>query len=232
MMMIRMKEMMAMSLVLMAVTGFTGCNMGRPPETGMAPEEEGVMTPEEQMAEAERQRLGEDGMAEGERTVSEPVSNIENLQSGQPLSYYNQQLERMGYTIHDMDRSDDQVIYRVGKDRNIYQVTLTQPMDTRQVRDVDVKQLREWTVTSQRQDPQAQRVLQQVEQMAPGKKPVEYLPQLGNIGTVTDYKLDDDKATVHLETNNKRYKILMDVDASRNTVTDVKLEQPVWDIPV
>lgn len=207
------KHLFAAGLVLLSVNALSGCTVQREEVT----REEVPMAPQE-----ERPVAGEPGAA----------TNLQELQPGQPLSYYTRQFEQMGYQVRDIDYQDGRVVYDLSRDDRMHQVTLTQPAGENRVQDIQTRELRGVAMDGERRDQAAQRLSQQIDQLPTGRRPVEYISMLNQYGTVTEYRLRDDEATINLEANNRRYRITMDVDPGRQTVTDINLDREgVFELP-
>lgn len=208
----------AMSLVLAAISGFSACTMQREEVT------EETIVPEEQTALE----------LEGEQPVARQTGetqDLNNLQSGQPISYYTTQFERRGYQVQDVDYQNDRVVYDLTQNNRRHQVTLLRPEGQTRVERVETRELRR-VAQDQQQDQEHQKVVQAIQNLEPGKRPVEYLTSLSQVGTIREYQLDGDRASVELEANNRQYDIEMIVNPNQQTVSSIEMDRNrIWEFP-
>lgn len=165
-----------------------------------------------------------------ERTVAvEKTTDITQVQPGQARSYYTRQFEEMGYQIMDIERQNDRVIYDLGRGNEMRRVTLFEEPGTDKVSRLEIQKYT--NVATNTQDKAMMNITQQVEKMPTGKMPLDYLPSLSKLGTVNEYHLHRDYATVELESGKKHYKVRMDVNPDTKKVTDVTLDRNIWEMP-
>jgi hypothetical protein len=164
-----------------------------------------------------------------ERNVSEKPMDLTHMETGQPMSYYTRHFEDMGYQIMDVDRQGDRVVYDLGKGNEMQRVTLIQEPGTDKVSSIEARKFT--NVAANTQDKNVQNVMQQVEKMPLGKAPIDYIPALSKLGTVDEYRLHRDYATVNLENGKKHYKVRLDVNPDTKKVTDVTLDRNIWELP-
>lgn len=215
-----MKRFLAVSLVLATMSGFSACTVAREQTT------ERTVTPPEQPTAAPGEAVGN----EMEQPVARPVSamKLQQLKPGQPVSYYVQQFERMGYRVQDVDYQDDRIVYTVSKENTMEQVTLMKPTAQNVVQNVQVREMQPAAATSAGQ---AEKVTTQIQQLQPGKKPEEYIPMLDKYGTVTDYKLRRDRAVVRLQSGRAHYRVTMNLNPGNQNVTNIQVERQRWELP-
>lgn len=222
-------QFLALSLAVMTVGTLAACNQaGR--EVGMGQDEAADTTVNVDTGESERQSAVR-GTSEG------TAGHLADLKPGQPLSYYTQQFEQQGYEVVDMNRQGDRVTYDLmkrgataGEQQDRHRVELMRPQGQENVSDVRVAQGRQFNTRDQK-DQQTSQMVQKIEQLKPGKKPIEYLTQLTQFGQVREYQMDEDKATVELEANDKTYNVEMALQGAENqqTVSNIQVdENNIW----
>lgn len=226
MMTIMVKRFLAVSMLLATIGSLSACTVTRE-ETQVEREvpEERVTVTEEEAPMAERE------VARRPMTTQETTQALQNLQPGQTVSYYTQQFERMGFRTQDVDYQDDRVVYDLMRDNQAYQVSLIRPAEGERVQRIESRQLRQVAAGRQAQDQQSQRIVQQIQQLQPGKRPAEYIPMVDRFGKVTEYELRQSQATIEMEANNKRYHINMNLDPSGQTVRTISVDQRIWEFP-
>jgi hypothetical protein len=153
------KHYVAISLVILTVGGFTGCQTAPRQEVTTEPEpvtttERPVATQDEDVTVTERPvaRHDEDvTMDEEVTTTDRPIardaatapSTLGEMQEGQPLSYYHRQFERLGYHIEDIEYQDGRITYDLRRGNVHQQVTLVQPQGQHRVQSVQVREVQE-----------------------------------------------------------------------------------------
>jgi hypothetical protein len=228
------KQLFAISLVLLTVGSLTGCTVSRErtTERTVVPEEEAANNVEQPVATndiesdtMEEPAVGTGGTTAEERNVSMP-SDLQNLPTGRDNAYYRQQLESLGYSITNSRQQDNRYVYDVTKGGRQYQVGLVQSGGNNRAERIVVTPMEGTgtgaggtTATGTRS---TQSVTQQITNLQPGRKPAEYIPALERIGTVTEYRLRDNRADFRVQANNKNYNVSMNVDPNTQNVTTIK----------
>ncbi len=210
----------AISLMLLSVTGLSACN--RTEETRISREETTVEPDERTAATTQEDATAERPVGANQR------DSLSNLEAGRQVSYYTQEMENRGYRVRNADYRDDRVVYQADKDNRTHEVTLMLSEDGRRVERVMERDARQME-SAFRENPEAQRISQQVQQLQPGKKAVEYIPTVSQWGRVTEYELDRDEAKIAFEANNRRYQINMDVDPNTQVVRTIEMQRHFWD---
>ncbi len=220
-------RMLATSISLIMVGSLIACNFEQTREVGMTPEQ------------------GESATTEGERRSAvreDGAASLEDLQTGEELDYYLREFSRLGYEIQDVAQAGNQTTYELRERKKTegseaakaedalkrYEVTLTQPNDENRIRNIDVRELNVLAADQQMRDERVQEVRTKVQNLEPGKTPTQYLPELNQLGTVQSYKLHkNNRATVELEADNKRFTIQMNVEPNTEKVTSFELEKDI-----
>lgn len=202
----------ATSIALVLLAGFSSCTYG--PE-GTRDQATGV---------ADRGTAG----APGDTTTGAQAQSLEDLEAGQSMDYYNRQFSEMGYTIDDVRRTNGRVTYDLtGQNDQSYRVELQTDQQGQEVSDINVQERRRTMGQAAREDEEFLRVREQVNQIIePGEPVITYLPQLEEIGRVTEFDRDDNSATVDLEVNNNQYTIEMQL--RNNQVSSVEVDEAFW----
>ncbi len=205
----------ATSLALVLLAGFSSCTYGP----------EGTREPARGVAER-----GVTGT--GETTPGVQVGSLEDLESGQSMDYYNRQFSEMGYTIENARRINSRLIYDLADQNDQhYRVELHQDPQSTEVTRINVQERRRTTGQAAREDEEFLRVREQIRQaVQPGEPVITYLPRLEEIGMVTEFDRDDDRATVDLRINDNEYTVEMQLNPSNHRVSSVEVHEDFWSI--
>ncbi len=206
----------AVSLALLTIGSLAACNFEQTRQVGQQPG-------------AESERGATDETAEGRAAVQEEAG-LNDLEPGQNLAYYNREFERRGFEVYDVKRrGDNEMVYDLRRDDERYHVRLTRRGD--EVSDVEVQQAQRLGEQQRSQNQQVAALVQEIQNLQPGKKPTEYINQLSEHGKVTEFNWDDDKAEIQLETRDKRasVEIQMQVNPQTEQVTRIDVEEDdIW----
>jgi len=179
-------------------------------------------------------------------TPEENKNTLKNLQTGQPLSYYNTEFNRLGFSVAHSTTMNDQHTYDLRKGDERYMVTLSTPDNQDQVNKVDVRELRSLTSTTtittatntdnnnqannkdNKQEVSA--TTKEIEGMQTGKKLHEYISTIDSkYGNVTEYSSNDNNAEIEFENNKKHfYQVNFKLDPNTQKVTDIKVNRNAW----
>lgn len=181
-------------------------------------------------------------------TPEENKNALKNLQTDQPLSYYNNEFNRLGFSVAHSTTMNDQHTYDLRKGDERYMVTLSTPNNQDQVNKVDVRELRSLTSTTsittatnennnqannQTNDQNKQEVsatTKEIEGMQTGKKLHEYISAIDNkYGNVTEYSSSKDTAEIEFENSKKHfYQVNFKLDPNTQKVSEIKVAKNVW----
>lgn len=221
------KRLLAVSLVVFMIGGLSACTTAREQvsertvieDEGQQEDVGALGTDTTDMAERPVAQTDQTdtGMRERTMVTTTDVSDIENLQTGQPASYYTDQFRRMGYQVQSTNRQGDRVIHTLLKGNERVQVTLNRASGQDRIQSIDARPITGATTTA------AGNIPQRIQQLQTGKRPVEYIPMLDEMGTVTEYRLQRDRAIVNMEANNRRYGVTLNLDPNRQTVNRIQV---------
>jgi hypothetical protein len=182
------------------------------------------------------------------RQAEEPaVRDLRSLQPGRSIGYYSGQFARLGYQVEDVDAINNQYVYDLRKGNERYQVSLGVAADQDRVNNVNVRSYRavmtdqegtgtQGTQTAQsganrnQADQEAARITQAVSSLQTGKKAYEYIPLISRHGQVTEYHLDNDRAEIEFEANNRRYQAKLTVNPQTQQVSAIDVDRNVWEL--
>jgi hypothetical protein len=165
-------------------------------------------------------------------TPEENKSALKNLQTGQPLSYYGNEFNRLGFSVAHSASMNDQHTYDLRKGTERYMVTLTTPDNQDQVNRVDVRELRTIGIANPTKDTSQEvaATIKDIQSLQTGKKPYEYIPAIASkYGDVKEYSSNDKKAEIEFENSkNHYYQVHFTLNPTNQRVSDIKVDQNVW----
>jgi hypothetical protein len=183
-------------------------------------------------------------------TPDENKSALKNLQTDQPLSYYNNEFNRLGFSVAHSTTMNDKHTYDLRKGDERYMVTLSTPDNQDQVNKVDVRELRSLTSTTsittattegsnknqnnnKANDMDKQEVsntTKEIESLQTGKKLNDYVSIINNkYGNVTEYSSNNNSAEIEFENSkNHYYQVNFKLDPNTHKVSEIKVDHNVW----
>lgn len=223
-----MNKFLAMSLVLVMAGSLAACNQANRGELG-----------------ANRTTMDQE-LASGQSEVRGRAASLEDMEEGHTLDYYLSQFEQQGYDVADVQRQGNGWLYdlRRNNGQERFLVTLQKDENSNQINDINVDKLERIDI-SQNQD--AKQLANRLSQLKAGKQPAEYFTELSHVGTITDYKLNDDSAKITIlsdmgttsranqaevreaaKDRDLEFHVNMDVDPATNKVVVIKVDQDAW----
>ncbi len=233
------RQFFALSLVILMISGLSACSTHRgqptaqqptPTQTATAPTTTTTTTTTQRKVSMPTQPI-----PPVERPVSVATavpSSLQSLPPGHPLNYYPGKLKQEGYTIQREATQADRHIYTItDKANHQYQVSLTQPANATKVRTVRVTQVMTAAnlpaPTGRATGLSPADISKRIEALRPGKKPVDYISDLDQLGQVTEYRMINQKqAELKMRADNRTYRVSMSVNPSQDKVVQLKLENP------
>jgi hypothetical protein len=246
----RLNHLLAGSLMVVMVGTLSACSStgNRTTSETQRTTQEGVNQPVNYQATADQN---------ANMTPEENKNALKNLQTGQPLSYYNNEFNHLGFSVAHSTTMNDQHTYDLRKGDERYMVTLSKPDDQDRVNKVDVRELRSLTSTTsittatnentdnnnnqnnnqanthKTNDQDKQEVsatTKEIESLQTGKKLHEYISTIDSkYGNVTEYSSNKDNAEIEFENSKKHYyQVNFKLDPNTQKVTDIKVNRNVW----
>jgi hypothetical protein len=240
----RLSHLLAGSLMVVMVGSLSACST-----TGNRTASETQQTNQEGMNQPVNYQATADQNAN--MTPEENKNALKNLQTNQPLSYYNNEFNRLGFSVAHSTTMNDQHTYDLRKGDERYMVTLSTPDNQDQVNKVDVRELRSLTSTTtittatsgsnnnnqnnknKTNDMNKQEVsntTKEIENLQTGKKLHEYISTIDSkYGNVTEYSSNNNSAEIEFENSKKHYyQVNFKLDPNTQKVTDIKVSKNVW----
>lgn len=166
-------------------------------------------------------------------TAGPNVRDLHSLQPGQPIGYYSGQFARLGYRVDNVDAANNQYMYDISKDNERYQVSLGMEPNQDRVNSVNVRSYRAVSTEQtggKQADQEASKITQAVSHLQPGKKAYEYIPLISQHGKVTKYNLNNDRAEITFESNNRHYEAKLSVNPQTQKVSNIEVNKKVWEL--
>lgn len=156
------------------------------------------------------------------------VQTLPTLKANQPLMYYTQQFDRMGYKIEGMQTLGNRQVYdlRKGNERAMVGLMINDTPNAL-VRRIDIQRYE----MTQNPPEKTSATLTELDKLKPGKKPYEYISTVSTYGRVTSYNASQNTAAIELQSkNNQFYHVNMTIDPQRQTVTQISADRNIWDM--